>query len=525
MNRLCTIALSLALFISGCFVNINVLADETNIEYKNPATVDGVTTWDCVWFGHYPRTQNSDGSWNNDRIKWRVINADNNELFLITDESIDRKRFNETNAKINWSNCTLRSWLNAYDGSYNKANRDYTDTGFLKTAFTDEERANIKTESIDYDSDKTKTVDDKIYCLSRDEAIDLKYAFPKNSNLTSVIRRANCTAWCRKDGIIFHDTKVLCEDATLYGPNNTNPARRSVEPSNHQYASIWWLRTMMNNTSENTSANRVDFPGDANQNKKCSEDNACVRPALRISADSDEIEYAGTINTNNETSEGTYTVTIDNEIVAEVEKGREYTFPSQYLGYIDTEDNNKVYKPSGSMIVSKDVSFTSIQTVSVTAKNGASIRFNKQSPGIAFTGYVLINNGQPILSEGFTYGMIIAPYDYFVEQFNEELTLEKAALGNAYSVIFAKEKDWNNLSTGTMKGGIINLRQFNFTRDFIFRPYMTIHYVNGADRTFYAENSPETRNAAQVAAAMKQSTAYWNSLTDEQRDAANYYLQ
>ena len=63
----------------------------TNSDYelKNPRTnADGMTTWDCVWFGSYwQEDTNGDGKADkNDAkqpIKWRVLSLDENQHSII----------------------------------------------------------------------------------------------------------------------------------------------------------------------------------------------------------------------------------------------------------------------------------------------------------------------------------------------------------------------------------------------------------------------------------------------------------
>ena len=85
---------------------------------NNPTTdANGVTIWDCIWFGNYwQEDTNGDGIANkNDRkqpIKWRVLSVEGDDVFLLADKCLDRQEYNETGTSATWDTCTMRSWLN-----------------------------------------------------------------------------------------------------------------------------------------------------------------------------------------------------------------------------------------------------------------------------------------------------------------------------------------------------------------------------------------------------------------------------
>lgn len=94
-------------------------------QLSNP-TVDsnGVSTWDCVYFGHYwQEDTNGDGKADKkdekQPIKWRVLAVNGDDLFLLSDCNLDSHRYNENFLEVTWETCTLRSWLNGYGSSDN----------------------------------------------------------------------------------------------------------------------------------------------------------------------------------------------------------------------------------------------------------------------------------------------------------------------------------------------------------------------------------------------------------------------
>ena len=76
-------------------LNIEAKTDEqgSNVSYglSNPVVCDGVSTWDCIYFGNYWQNDtNGDGKADqNDEkepIKWRVLSVDGDDAFLLADQ-------------------------------------------------------------------------------------------------------------------------------------------------------------------------------------------------------------------------------------------------------------------------------------------------------------------------------------------------------------------------------------------------------------------------------------------------------
>lgn len=84
---------------------------------SNPTISNGVTTWDCVYFGNYWQNDtNGDGTADQqddkEPIKWRVLSVDGSDAFLMADQCLDTQPYNEENEDVTWETCTLRTWLN-----------------------------------------------------------------------------------------------------------------------------------------------------------------------------------------------------------------------------------------------------------------------------------------------------------------------------------------------------------------------------------------------------------------------------
>lgn len=152
---------------------------------SNPrVSLDGVVTWDCVYFGNYWQ-ENTNGDGKTDKedkkkpIKWRVLSVDGDDAFLLADKNLDTQRYNDMSADATWETCTIRSWLNGYGAKENICGKNYSSNNFMTYAFTDEEQAAIKTTDLvsGDDTEEESNVSDKAYLLSLDEVTKSEYGF------------------------------------------------------------------------------------------------------------------------------------------------------------------------------------------------------------------------------------------------------------------------------------------------------------------------------------------------------------
>ena len=184
---------------------------------------DGTVTWNCVYFGNYwQKDTNGDGKTDkNDEkqpIKWRVLSVEGDDAFLLADQNLDRKRYNETRKEVTWETCTLRSWLNS---------------DFYQEAFSSEEQNAILTTTVTnhdnpaYRTSGGNTTQDKIFLLSLEEAANPAYGFSQDfSELPA--READSTAyavsggkinywWLRSPGISSLDAAHVTTGGSVLG--------------------------------------------------------------------------------------------------------------------------------------------------------------------------------------------------------------------------------------------------------------------------------------------------------------------
>ncbi len=234
---------------------------------ENPTAENGITTWDCIWFGNYwQEDTNGDGKVDkNDKktpIKWRVLSVDGEDAFLVADKNLDCQRYNDTETDVTWETCTMRSWLNGYGAEKNKDGEDYSNNNFLNNAFSADEQSAITTTNVvnndnpEYETKGGNDTVDKVYLLSLDEVTNPAYGFASDDDY-SATRAAVNTAYTAGGGEI--------ESEYMSSAGN---------------AEDWWLRSPSDGRYD---ASNVDYGGavDADGSIVYYYLNA-VRPALHL---------------------------------------------------------------------------------------------------------------------------------------------------------------------------------------------------------------------------------------------------
>ncbi len=228
------------------------------VSLQNPITDgNGVTTWDCIYFGNYYQSNSS----TKEPIKWRVLSVNGNDAFLLADQNLDAKPYNEEDTDVTWATCTLRTWLN--------------DT-FLNTAFTSAEQAAIKNTTVVnddnpyYGTEGGENTTDKVYLLSIAETSNTAYGFNGEFNTSSNTREAKNTAYAKECG-------AWTSTSTEYEGNGW-----------------WWLRSPggNSNSASDVLGNGYGYDGGDYVNNV----DGAVRPALHLNLSSSTLwRYAGKV--------------------------------------------------------------------------------------------------------------------------------------------------------------------------------------------------------------------------------------
>ena len=200
-------------------------------------------------------------------IKWRVLDVNDNDAFLLADRALDDQQYNMECTDITWEKSTIRSWLNGYGSSENTCDIDYTGSNFIDSAFTLSQRIAIKTtdvvnkDNIECGTAGGNNTKDKIFLLSESEVyatIDVKsYGFQKDHSAfdegrmskRSTYARAmgaysntcsgNCLWWLRSPGSYVLDAaNVTNSGCVSYIGSEVNADSNAVRPSLHLDVSL-----------------------------------------------------------------------------------------------------------------------------------------------------------------------------------------------------------------------------------------------------------------------------------------------
>ncbi len=260
-KRLLAGLLALVMVLSLCEITLGQSTPaKAAVSLQNPITDgNGVTTWDCIYFGNYYQSNSS----TKEPIKWRVLSVNGNDAFLLADQNLDAKPYNEKSTDVTWATCTLRTWLN---------------DAFLNTAFTSAEQVAIKNTTVVnddnpyYDTEGGENTTDKVYLLSIAEASNTAYGFNGEFRTESETREAKNTAYAKECG-------AWTSTSTEYEGNG-----------------CWWLRSPgdYSDLASSVSDNGYGYGLD-----DVYKDIIAVRPALHLNLSSSTLwSYAGKVTAN-----------------------------------------------------------------------------------------------------------------------------------------------------------------------------------------------------------------------------------
>lgn len=273
MKRKCAIILIATLVMQLLFCDFGVYKKTVKaaaLTLHNPTMINGISTWDCVYFGNYWQDDtNGDGLANkNDAkkpIKWRVLQVDGDDVFLMSDKNLDCQKYNNNEVDVTWETCSLRTWL-------------YSD--FYRKAFSTAEQNAIKVTTVVNDKNEVygtsggKATEDKVYIPSIKEVTNTNYGFV-DYNSRSVTRKAKNTAYT-----------MNC----------------FINQSNVSQYGVWWIRTPGANRQQ---AALVDgwgyvFGDRYYSGLSVTNEDIVVRPVMHISISSalGKLELAGTVSSD-----------------------------------------------------------------------------------------------------------------------------------------------------------------------------------------------------------------------------------
>ena len=355
------------------------------IEEDTTMTAGQKVTWDCIYFGSYPQSEitSKDGSvynklknatswdnndttidgvkyrrlkgedatqhaysggseqyydWNDDYttyhyfkyepIKWRVLNKDNNDVFLLSDIALDDQRYNEKWATITWEKSSMRSWINGYKASENQPEIDYSNKNFIDTAFSTAQKNAIKTTKVEnrnnihYGSagQGGNDTSDKIFLLSEREVYNTddakKYGFVLDGEVYDEARRCKCSTYAYAMG-----------------------TWRNIEDSECNGNALWFLRSPGGSCYGDVTA-VYDF-GRVNSGGTRIFSDHSVRPAIHLDLSSIDTAniYAGTVCSDGTVNEGKKEDT-DN-IASPLQKSGEFKFETSLHKIVNTSGGDK----------------------------------------------------------------------------------------------------------------------------------------------------------------------------------------
>ncbi len=340
-KRILSIALSMVMVVPmlTCVVPKNMsVVNAANL--TNPRSSGGVTTWDLVYFGKYPQSDSTGVK--KDPIKWRVLNVNGNDAFLLADTGLDAQRFHEwsnlkeNSADIFWSTSCIRSWLNGYSSEYNEYKKGYTNKNFINTAFTTtaEKNAILETDvpattNPQYGKTTAPATRDKVFLLSYEEVTNPSYGFVS--------------------AVDASDTRKLTYNAYVVGTGGVNEIN-SIKRKTVGSEAFWWLRTrgMFENMAMVVNGDGNLFEDGDCRGLAVDYDEVLVRPAVHLDISKTAVwSYAGTVNSSGVYTSGDSVPAVDDS----KKEFEDYDGRAAYEVTKDDEGNEVVeYRPTDSTL-------------------------------------------------------------------------------------------------------------------------------------------------------------------------------
>lgn len=215
------------------------------------------TVGDILTFGAYPQTV--DGT-DKTPIQWRVVQKSGHEVMLLSLYLLDCKRYHEAYVNITWRDCDLRQWLNE---------------AFYQAAFTESEKAAIKTTHCTDNGVGSPDTDDKIFLLNIAEV----------NRLTDQLGKA--FRWAR--GTEFARIKKP-DGGHLYVMDKNVPEDYLHEGGHTYGCSWWWLRNQGSLKDTGSDPSRAVFVGtraSIRHYARVNRERYGVRPALVLQIPAD----------------------------------------------------------------------------------------------------------------------------------------------------------------------------------------------------------------------------------------------
>ena len=212
-------------------------------------------------------------------IKWRVLNVNGTDAFLLADKGLDDQVYNTERTEVTWETSNIRSWLNGYGASGNAYGTDYSSKNFIGTAFSNPEQSAIKTTSvinndnINYGTNGGNNTNDKVFLLSESEVYTdsaKPYGFDSDYSKYDEARRSKSSTYAKAMGTW------------------------SSAMTDYQGNCDWWLRSPGNYTINVTSGYRDGCV--SREGNYVDDHRNAIRPALHLNlSSSNPYSYAGTV--------------------------------------------------------------------------------------------------------------------------------------------------------------------------------------------------------------------------------------